>query len=580
MIAAAIAPISALAALACLGLAAPGCDSSTKKSSEQLRPQAAPAADIQLLQNDPFQPSSQSPVWRQQLNLLATQPLTGSALWAVAHCDCTKNFSRRIITASLSQPGVLPQPLVPSVREGIVSDSSFQFLRGLPPLLNNVLTPLFANDDKLATSIRDGISKRMQTALQAGSRLATQLPFRFDHFGPLAGIPSSAAPASSFVVSEQAAKWVHILSLDALWQGTEPLGFGDHGLQLVATMRTFSEWEYMFGLQTSAKTARPYGGLSLDLASLDSRQLGAYNLRAQPSLPPRLVTGSYSIGYPKTSTIDLVTNGSETWTHQRLPIRLEEQAMSAYAGALAFSRLRPESRRSVAGLFGADRNQSLFPLDIHEIGLLWLSSFGGQLGGGWVDRDSRTIFGQLRHSQLPAPKLATLREVTILTRSLMRWVKELADLSQAQLSADAAARLTSARQDLRLATQNSIQTTLARHVRLVRSPTAEEFVLVEDPESMRAADLATAAETLSTLAEALSSGFQSPLLEDRVVALASSHFRLAAATNAPSPQLILWNMAALHQLTALATRRSELVWVSSALQSLGSTVASWDGGLQ
>ncbi len=508
-------------------------------------------------------------------------------LWALSQCDCTPRRSGAYLQQLTLGRGVLPQVLVPSVREQIANDPKLKALSNLPgPLqgIGDALSQFFTKDERLATMIRDGVAEKLSKAL-GGQDLAKQHSFRFDAFiGPFGAFGQGAAVGhpAAFDAKDQAVKWAFIFGAGNIWEGRDPLALNNHSLQLLSVAMALSEWQYLLGMERASSDQRTYGGLTIDPRVGNASPLAGYDPRANPTATPRIISGTYSISYPTDGrALDMAINVREQWSRAPADVSLDEQAKMWTAAGRAFQRLRPANRQRIAQAF--TEPQGMFPAETHQLPLVFLSGMGEMLNGPFLDKDALAIYvaARIPGASIAAQNGADLASVVRLARALNLWVKQTQDLSDAQLSPEVAQKLSEAHVQLKSALQLAVQTVLAQFVRYqVPGRLLAGYSLVVSPRDTRMPDMAVAAETLATLMEAEQDNLSSPLLRDRIVSLYhwfAAQYLVSGQSGGPtSPAAVIW----LHQASSRFLRYQDSArhtpWATNLSQATTQLLATYD----
>lgn len=477
-------------------------------------------------------------------------------LLALAGCDCAPALLASVAKRLAPAKGTLPQVLMPPIREQIRTDESLKTLLSLPLGLGGLLAGAFANDEKIAAKVREGLTEKLNKA-PGGSRLAASVPFRFDGFPSLR---SGGTP--QMTIADATPRWLLVLSRGGLWDGAQPAAFGDHGWQMMESMRLLVEWKYLFGLDP-----RPdggvYGGLTID-PSADTQALGPFDPRTDDGA--RIVSGAYAFTVDGDTAIDLALNGREKWSHTESPITLGEQALIWRAAAMAFHRLRPENRVKVTSLFSG--SDPIFPDNAHNLPMAFLPGVKALLDGEIVDRDSRVIRGAVGK----APSRASLQDLVRMAGALGAWVEELSELSDSGLDAATKDKVKDAPTDMTLAVQLAVQTILKDHVTVSGE---HGLALVEKDDQPSPALIA---ETLTTLVDLEATLLDSPLLESNILGL--YHWYVGdVLTQAETSQWtaadVLWGLSAINRAETLPGADG-LSWLPDAKAVLQKAADSLD----
>lgn len=544
------------------------CEDGQPRPSVRGHPQAGastePAAPLKtnpLVNLEPLSPPKAISLTEDQADLF----------WALARCNCAPSAVTAYLQEVAVSRGTLPQPLVPTIRQQIRSDSKLQVLDHLPNGLSDLMTGFFANDKAIASAIRSGVDGKITKYAPGSPRLAKRLSFRFDGF-PKLGSQTKISP--DFRVSDQLARWHAVFATDALWLGKSPLG-GDHGLQTLETMRTLVEWKYMMGLDENPEGGF-YGGLTLDASDGGQTLAGSFDPRTDPQ-GQRFFSGTYTINFPdRVSALQLATEIQESWTVQVAPVSLSEQAQIWHTTALAFRRLRPEQRRFVPDMFG-NEDSALFPRDTHQLALAFLPGLSALLNGPFIEKESRLIRRYAKFNAEGSNEPASLQDLARLLAALVAWSDELENLQDADIGQDAQTSLGTGRIAMRKAAQLATQTILHRFTQV--SP---NYGIALGTSSSSPASIAQASETLLALVSAEQGALTSPFLQERIVAI--FHW-LVGDVLAPmfnqnrsfSAHDLVWAHAALEAFAPYADDYGD-DWYQPMREAMAKQVSAWDRG--
>jgi hypothetical protein len=437
------------------------------------------------------------------LESTTTKSLTVDALWSLSRCQCAYEFAGQYLNDQSRSVGVLPQALVPAIREEVLSD---KFLKPLLSAQNGAFGPIadfliktLAKDDKIAGRIRDDYHKKLTNSIHGGTQLKNMMSFSADLFAPISALTLPAS-TSSFRVSEQASRWALIFATPHMWDHNaypRPIGFSDYGLQLFETAKALSSWSYVFGLD-STQSGKVYGGLTLD--PIAGAAGGLKTFKGAKESQPRIFSGTYTIGYPKDTSVNLASKIQESWDHSREPVTLDEQARLWAAAALAYGRLKPSARTRDTNKMLAS-NGGLFPDNVHELTLSFLPGLGALLDGPLIDAKAQLVFAQ---TSLPiggtSQKLADMRTLSRLAFALSIWVDQSANITLDKLTPALTKSIQAALVKLKDALRLSIQAIISQHVDYVGSGSDYRIILVTDAASKTRPPLTEVAEVLATMA--------------------------------------------------------------------------------
>jgi hypothetical protein len=486
------------------------------------------------------------------------------AMMAISESGLGRSVAAQLAIENATSPGVLPQILVPSVRQEIASNSMLGILQSLPFGIGSSLLNIFATDQKLAENIREGLGEKLTQGLAqyGGSSLGSRLAYNFDHFS------RSPANGGTFDIVAQAGRWNLVWSEDGLWTGGVPLDGRDHGLQLLGVLRTLSEWSYLFGIGTGGNLSG-FGGLtkqwkngilttSVPLAPSD------------PLISSQLVTGSYEIAVPMTmSALDLATRGGEQWRSQISAVPLLEQASVWLSGAKAFARLRADSRRFSSDLFTGmspvlSSNVSLLPL-------LFLNNMGSMLDGAFINTASQKIFNEA--CPTGNCELADARSVARMAMAVAKWDEAISNSATAGVDADVQAKLSAAAPKLKLALQLATRT-MTGDLTEDSSVGDRRWLTVHMPSTPDLDPSTVSAEVIGTLAYIERNILNSDTVKERIQALANGH----AATyfhgsgSIKTGESLLWNARMIRELE-LSKFGDTLPWLDKAKESFKQALA-------
>ncbi len=566
------------------------------KTNSQKKAQARPNQPLRVVTFDenPFAGTrgNVATQFARNLSSMTVNTLDKERLWANAHCQCTPRFTGNYLSQLSLARGVLPQPLVPSVREQIRNDPKLKILMGLPagPLQNigNALAGLFVNDTKIADLIRLGVADKINRSTPGGSRIESHVKFRFDGFPSPTGVGSAhASHPKVFDIDSQASRWALIMGLPNMWTAEAPVAFGDHGLQLLHTAQMMAEWQYMFGLEKSAR-GLAYGGMTFDPREGLAGKLAAFDPRVNTQ-GHRIISGSYIISYPDSGQLDLATNVEERWQRNAAKISLDEQARLWTSAAMALHRLRPKNRMNVGALFN---HFGMFPNDAHQLALVFLPGLEVLLDGMIIDEEAMLVRQYAKTKETSGPEAtqpADLLTLARLARAINLWVEQTRDLGDLGLDAATANKLRTGHADFTKVVQLAIQTILANHVRDsgVKNRLGS-IAMVRSPQDYGQPEAAVVAETLATLAAAEQASMSSPILKQRIVGL--YHWYVAEyladipsgrLQSSLSPQAVLWTYKAMQMLAKYPQSVHRAVWLNDLNTQLKTAIDSWDkGGIQ
>jgi hypothetical protein len=478
-----------------------------------------------------------------------------SQLWALASCDCRPTLLQGYFESIAGSRGVLPQILMPSVREEIKNSETLATLAKLP--LGGVLAGIFTTDAKLAARIADGLGEKL-TSSPGGSELGDRLQLRFDGFQAIAG------QENSFRFSDQIARWQSVFAANGMWEQRAPIDNKDHGLQSLELLRTLAEWSYLVGIDKNSNGGF-YGGLTVSEKVGELKINGPVDPRSKTQ-PAWFLSGTYSIDYGNESAKDTAISVREEWSRTKNdPITLDEQSRFWHTAAIAFKRLRPENREKIQSLFksGASDKDGVLPADAHELPLAFLTSLKSLLPGPFIEKDSRLVRAQAALSAESSDEEADVLALARLTRALVAWIVELESVTKDTVSANTLSKVENAANELLPPLQVAIQTILQRHaLPAVDVGGAFGIAIVRNGKGL---ELSEAAEVLLALVEAESMVLSSEFLQSRLVAMLDWFGGdLLGEKTTLSGEELLW----LRGLSSKVSQRIELdaAWAATALK--------------
>lgn len=472
--------------------------------------------------------------------------LSDEAAWALAQCDCNPGRFKTFFESVATGRGVLPQILIPSVREDVKGNTALQSLQKIP--IGGLLADFFASDEKLAKLIRTGLAEKLKKT-PGGTNVAERVAFRFDGFSP------KNNKKNTFDVSEQLARWQGVFAADGLWSDGEKIDGTDHGLQVLELLRTLAEWKYMIGLDANTDGGN-YGGLTLSNADGTAKLNGPIDPRNKKTAA-WFISGSYSISYDDRSSKELATSVKEGWKHGNEAVALDEQARLWHTAALAFKRLRPENRSKISSMFGK-APEGLLPPEAHMLPLAFLTGMNVLLPGPFIDREARLIRTYASLDGTGESAQAKMVTVSRLCRALTAWITELKTVTAPIVDPETFRRVEAAPAGLLPALQLAVQTILSAHT-MSASESGASYGLALHEAGVRP-DISDASETLVGLMEAESLLLASDFLHERIL------------------QILDWYAGDLLNQTGKVTEK-ELLWMRTvavhANEFAGDRVAGW-----
>ena len=470
-------------------------------------------------------------------------------MMALSACECAPGLNAKFFAISALTQGVLPQVLVPQVRQKIATDSTLDMLNSLPPGLGNLMAGLFATDDKIYTSVRDGLQETLSKSLASSgnTNLSARMPFRLDLFTTAVIAPSGFPIA--FDVKSQAARWNMVMSTNAMWKKAMPVDGVDHGLQLLETIRVIAEWAYLAGIGSDG-APDGFGGLA---ASLD-QPAGTI---AKPENPETAsdswaiyTSGKFSVGYPNASSVDLATRVKEKWAVDADGVSLEEQAIMWRSAALAFAKMRSDRLGAAESLFS--NPDGALSASMAKLPLVWLPAMGTMLTTKYLNKDTLDIM-EYAFPKEGQQRKATLRSLLRAAQAIQEWRLATTDIAKANLSESLNRRLTPLPDDLIMPLQ-LIARNILNQFTSVQVQNGETWVTPIREDGSLETDVALIAEMIVTLASLDQALFASPDLRDRLISLYHWHGKnillpkLSGIDSIP-PAEILWNVKAAEVMT-------------------------------
>lgn len=494
---------------------------------------------------------------------------------AISRCNCGEQTKLKYFRSFNSSKGVLPQILVPSIREEIRNNSKLQMLNALPPGLGSLLAGIFATDDKITDEISTKLGEKLSQNAPGGTSLGRSPKVRLDGFVPLSPVIGTTVP-NAFNLSEQIVRWSLVFSTPHLYDGNSGVGGADQGPQTLELMRAMMEWNYMFGLDPRPEGGQ-YGGISLDASGDVNRIAGPFDPRVIPNAR-RFFSGTYSLFFPPGTNIQLATQAQEMWRVQHTtPILLQDQARLWSTAAFAFGRLRPEKRSNIQGMFG-QKGVALFPQNAHELPLAFLSTLQSLLEGPFISKDARAIYKSARVGSFQSDDPATVSDIAYLMDALVNWTVQLRSIDTAQVRPEVAQRLSATPARFVPALQLAANRVLADHF-VVDERQVGITIRSLNPSDPTA--LAHAGRVLYALARTEREIIESPFIRDRVIGgfhwYAANILQPYLAGNKPMPFAgAVWSLRAMMELRNYDPTVLQAPWINDAIQRLEAGIASWD----
>jgi hypothetical protein len=482
-----------------------------------------------------------------------------SQIWALASCDCQPNLAKAYFENISAGRGVLPQILVPTVREEIKNNKTLATLQKLP--FGGLLAGIFATDAKLAANIAESLGEKLENS-PGGTDLGDRTQLRFDGFRPIAG------REHSFRFSDQIARWHNVFSANGMWNQRTPIDNKDHGLQSLELLRTLAEWSYLLGIDKNSSGGF-YGGLTLSEKNGELKLNGPVDPLSKTQ-PAWFLSGTYSIAYANESAKDTATSVLEDWSRTKeTPITLDEQSRFWHAAAIAFKRLRPENREHIGSLFKSDQSvdSGVLPNDAHELPLVFLTSLKTLIPGPFIEQDSRLVRAQASLLVGSSDEEADVLALARLTRALVAWIVELKTITKDTVSTNTLSKVQNVSEEMLPPLQVAVQIILQKY----SQPSVDHggsfgLALVRDGRSL---NFSEATEVLVALLEADSLVLNSEFLQSRLIAMLDWYGGdLLASMTTLNVDELLW----LRGLSSVVSRNSELKaeWAKSALKFVDS----------
>jgi hypothetical protein len=478
-------------------------------------------------------------------------------------------------------PGVLPELLVPTIREEIRANEKLKLLTSLNEEFASIARKLFLDERTILTEIRTALVEKIHTASGWGQNLARE-KIRFSPFPPVGAFATAGADwAQFFSVANQAVRWNFIFSQEGMWTGVSPLSRTDHSYQLLGVMLALSEWQYMFGLSRTP-AGLPYGGLTLATDNPTGSGLTEFDPR-KPYSVSRFITGRYAVSYrPGMDAVDTVFNARETWTNIYDGLSLDEQAKVWSSAARILHRTRPRNRNFTSNLF--DPVRGILPDETHFLSLVVLPGFQDLLGSRFINEETRKIRTYFPPGAVyEAEEVLDARRLMALTRALEAvnlWYQELENISDINLSKDLTSELSSAGPTLKRGMQFLIQVILAQFGKTLEAGSNDmQLVVANGTPPLTAAE---AAEVITTLANAERTVLPSDFLHMKLGRLSDWFVReylqrvnVDATTQLGTADL-MWTLALLNALEGETTRGFPLPWLQPTATALRTMIQNWD----
>ncbi len=495
--------------------------------------------------------------WSQVITNVTPDNVDADVVNALAECNCAPAFSERYADALILRRGVIPEIMVPAVRESIRSNSKLKLIQDLGGSFAGILRRMLLSDDALLDEIRSGIYDLVEKS--TGWKSLKTKPFRYSLFSRLT--PMKADSESDwnkrFDTTEQATRWNFFFAVDGLWQGAPAINGNDHSLELAQVTLIASEMQYIFGLSKDP-SGKPYGGLTLNTENPTGDGTKEFDPRVSYTVP-RYISGRYEAGIPTGfDGVDVATNSRESWINSVSSYSLEEQSKLWSASARMLNRTRPRSRTFTQPLY--DRVNGILPTEVYSMSLIFLASIENLLTKQFISEKNLTITtlhavpnsdqnpalnptsGGNSSSMAPVADLTGKARVLAMSRllqALILWYDELQKIDDIDVSQDVKTQLISAPPSMKKAMQFTASQILSEAIRAIpNAPEKPEYVEVAFKENpILTNDIAAAAEVLTTLARMSRQVLHSSFLEHRLTALINnfSTQTLARVASAPPP---------------------------------------------
>jgi hypothetical protein len=559
------------ATLVATALTCSGCILFTKES---------PKKSIPTTQGTLFQTQN----WTQALSLVAADTIDIDTVNAIAACSCTPNFDEKYAYALLLRRGVVPEILVPAVREQIRANEKLKLLQQLAGPFTSLLRRLFLNDEALLDEIRSGVYDVIRGA--TGWTALQNKRFRFSLFPPVTPARADAEQEwnTRFDTMEQAVRWNYFFSSNGLWTGASTANGNDHSMELAQVALIASELQYIFGL-SKTPSGEPYGGLTLSTENPTYEGVREFDPRVPYSVP-RYISGRYEAALPTSlDGVDVALNARENWHNSVSTFSLDEQARLWSAAARMLQRTRPSARTFTLPLYTV--KDGLFPDEIYTMPLIFLASLENLLTKRFINEKELKIKTLLATPGAePVSDLAGKPRSMALVRlveALTLWHNALQNIDDINVSEELKAQLKRAPASLKKAMQFTTAEILGESARAIPgAPPSPEYVEVAfqaNPPITN--DVAANAELLTTLARMSRLTVRSEFLEKRLGALINT---FAARTFVGGAQTstslkaddLFWTLALLNEWSLHNPSPAAMPWFVSTHTQLRELVSQWD----
>lgn len=520
--------------------------------------------------------------WKQAIGLVAADTIDTPTVDAIAACGCTPGFDQKYAYALIQRKGVLPEVLVPAVREAIRTNDKLKLLQQLAGPFSGVLQRLFLNDDALLDEVRSGVYELVQKS--TGWKSLEKKPFRFSLFPPVT--PSKADSeiiwSTQFETIEQAIRWNYFFASNSLWSGAIVNFENDHSLELAQVALIASEIQYIFGL-TKSPSGQPYGGLTLSVENPKGDGVRDFDPR-QSYTTPRYVSGRYRANLPVTlDAVEAAMNARESWTNHVDVFSLEEQARLWSASARMLERMRPSARTFTKPFY--DATTGIFPTEVYSMPFLFLASIESLLTKQFINENTLTI-----KTLVAAPGAQPIADLTgkaramamtQLLEALTLWYEQLKTVGDINLSQDLKAQLIAAPKSLKRAMQFTTAELLNEAVRSVPGSSSQLIEVAFQGSPTITGDIAASAQVITTLARMSRLVMRSQFLEDRLTTLVNTFgtHTLQNLSNTPiteRPAQLFWTLALYNEWEKHNPDPKTMPWFAQAHTDLKNVVSQWD----
>lgn len=540
------------------------------------------------------------------LNMAEVSPFTESTsggidprlIEALADCDCAQDhFASKYLAKLVTRGGVLPQLLMPIVREGVANDPQVQRFQNMSPAARNLFGGIVAIDNVIKRQVKSTIAEKVSAALHGGSTIGDRHDFLFDGFAQATLGPATAP--RTFSLGDQATRWNYILGVDAMWSGDRAIDGVDHGLQLLNTALLLSEWSYVFGLDHASSDGRAYGGLTVQPApnspaNMHNHEMTPFDPRVDTA-GMRFVSGDHMVDFPAADSLEMVMEVREAWQRSAGVVTIDEQARVWRAAARAMARLRPSARAQTESLYAAEGG--IFPADAHTASLLFLPGMDLLLDGPFFSTAAQSVrdeanfmrredgsFDPAAYPDVNNPVFDEKRVLGLarLSSALSEWVGQVEDIGDLAVDETTATRLTAAHRRLK----DPVRLALVVMMREL-PPDLCGMGEVEQVSGRNAMAPGAAAELLFHVASVMNAGIKSDFLKTRAFALmdqfAVNYLRPIWNDEARRVELpaadIVWIHNALAAFESVDGSEARYPWLAAARQTFAKVIEDWNNRL-